>query len=115
MVNKCFEDIFVSPSSAQVTIGSLVTMNVLQHLPPRDCCGNRSHDLFQTVEHARVLVQVPWKMYSSMAAAAQSFAMRRLRLNLPGAGSQLWCLSFRQETSHSRSLCETPPGNSATA
>ena len=40
-------------------------------------------------------VQVPWKMYSSKAAAAQSFAMRRLRLNLPGASTQLWSLSFR--------------------
>ncbi len=49
-----------------------------------------------------LVVQVPWKMYSSKAAAAQSFAMRRLRLNLPGAGSQLWCLSFRQAPSMAR-------------
>ena len=43
-------------------------------------------DTWRLLESVTCL-QVPWKMYSSKAAAAQSFVMRRLRLNLPGAGT----------------------------
>ena len=53
----------------------------------------------KTDPYLALVLQVPWKMYSSKAVAAQSFMMRRLRLQLPGASTQLWSLSFRREAS----------------
>jgi hypothetical protein len=41
------------------------------------------------------MMQVPWKMYSSKAVAAQSFTMRRMRLQTPGASAQSWSMAFR--------------------